>query len=409
MSVCHCAQALLTGHDIPDVNIQDKKGGQLGHEFGVYTVSDLYDSKVERGEIDLDAGQRALALRFDQLLEQLSEKRLSRKTSALGWIFAKKQPQDPTKGLYVWGEVGRGKTMVMDLFFDIVPVRRKGRYHFHEFMRDMHERIKGARKDIAEGRIKGDDPIRPVADALAEEVRLICFDEFSVTDIADAMLLGRLFTRLFELGVVMVATSNVMPDLLYKDGLNRQLFLPFIALLQQQCDIIQLDARTDFRMEKLGGEPVFLHPLTSETSGRFQSMWEILIEGPRAPSDSVSNQGRSIHVPQAWHGIARFTFEDLCAKPLGASDYLKLCCLYHTIFLEDIPVMGRANRNEAKRFIILIDTLYDNQIRLIASAAASPFDLYPDKHGTEGFEFARTTSRLIEMQSRDYLSQGEGV
>ncbi|WP_373236282.1 cell division protein ZapE [Cohaesibacter celericrescens] len=381
----------------------------MGSDFGVHTVSGLYDNKVEHGEIDRDEEQRALALRFDDLLVAISEKRLSRKTSSLGWLFARRQPPETVKGLYVWGAVGRGKTMVMDLFFDAVPVRRKGRFHFHEFMRDMHERIKVARSDIKSGRIKGDDPIKPVADDLAQELQLLCFDEFSVSDIADAMLLGRLFTRLFEHGVIMVATSNVEPRLLYKDGLNRQLFLPFLDLLQHQCDVIELDSRTDFRMEKLGGELVYLHPHNDDTARRFQNMWEILIDGPCAPSDAVVNQGRSIHVPQAYHGFARFSFVDLCAKPLGASDYLRLCGLYHTIFLEDIPAMGRANRNEAKRFIILIDALYDNQIRLIATAAASPFDLYGDDNGTEAFEFARTTSRLIEMQSSDYLSHRESA
>ncbi|TLP46930.1 MULTISPECIES: cell division protein ZapE [Cohaesibacter] len=378
----------------------------MSSELGLYSVSDLYDSKVEHGEIDLDDAQRALAQRFDQLLECLTQKRLSRKTSSLGWLFAKRQAPESVKGLYIWGDVGRGKTMVMDLFYEVLPMRRKGRFHFHEFMRDMHERIKQARADIASGKIDGDDPIRPVADDLAEEVQLLCFDEFSVTDIADAMLLGRLFSRLFEKGVVMVATSNVEPSQLYKDGLNRQLFLPFLDLLMRQCDVEQLQSRTDFRMEKLGGEEVYLHPLNADTAKRFQWMWAQLIGGAKAPSDAVVNQGRTIHVPQAYHGIARFTFNDLCANPLGASDYLRLCSLYHTIFLEDISYLSRTNRNEAKRFITLIDTLYDNQIRLIATAVASPFDLYLDDHGTEAFEFARTTSRLVEMQSRDYLSHG---
>lgn len=372
----------------------------------MYTVSDLYDKKVEQGEIDLDHDQRILALRFDQLLEAVSENRLSNKHSSLGWLFAKKQPKEPIKGLYVWGDVGRGKTMVMDLFFEVVPVRRKGRFHFHEFMRDMHERIKQARADIAAGKIKGDDPIKPVAEDLSEELRLLCFDEFSVTDIADAMLLGRLFTRLFDLGVVMVATSNVEPRFLYKDGLNRQLFLPFIELLGQHCEILRLDSRTDFRMEKLGGAPVYLYPLNDETTEKLQTMWETLIEGPIAPSDAVVNQGRTIHVPQAYHGIARFHFDDLCAKPLGASDYLKLCGLYHTIVMEGIPQLSFANRNEAKRFIIFVDALYDNHVRLIASAAASAFDLYVAERGTEAFEFARTTSRLVEMQSDEYLMEG---
>lgn len=376
-------------------------------EFGVYKVSDLYDSKVERGEIGLDAAQRELAVSFDGLLARVSEKRLSRKTSSLGWLFAKKQPKDPVKGLYVWGDVGRGKTMVMDLFFEVAPVQRKGRFHFHEFMRDMHERIKQARADIAAGKIKGDDPIKPVAEGLAEDMRLLCFDEFSVTDIADAMLLGRLFSRLFDDGVVVVATSNVEPSFLYKDGINRQLFLPFIDMLVRHCDILRLDSRTDFRMEKLGGAPVYLHPLNEETADQFQAIWSVLIEGPLAPSDAVVNQGRTIHVPQAWHGMARFHFADLCAKPLGASDYLKLCSLYHTILLEGVPQLGYINRNEAKRFIILIDTLYDNHVRVIISADASPFDLYIAERGTEAFEFARTTSRLVEMQSDEYLSSAD--
>ncbi len=370
------------------------------------TVSGLYDFKVEHGEIDLDDAQRSLALHFDDLLDRVSTSRLANKHSTLGWLFAKRQSPETVKGLYVWGDVGRGKTMVMDLFFEAAPFKRKGRFHFHEFMRDMHARIKQARADIADGKIKGDDPIKPVAEDLAKEVRLLCFDEFSVTDIADAMLLGRLFTRLFDKGVVVVATSNVQPRNLYKDGLNRQLFLPFIDLLSEQCEILQLDSRTDFRMEKLGGQPIYLHPLNEETDQSIQSMWEALIEGPRAPSDAVSNQGRTIHVPEAYHGHARFHFNDLCAKPLGASDYLKLCDLYHTIVMEGIPQLDFTNRNEAKRFITFIDTLYDNHVRLIASAQASAFELYVAEKGTEAFEFARTTSRLIEMQSDEYLSTG---
>jgi cell division protein ZapE len=370
------------------------------------SVSGLYDFKVEHGEIDLDEAQRALALHYDDLLDRVSTGRLANKHSTLGWLFAKRLAPEQVKGLYVWGDVGRGKTMVMDLFFEVVPFRRKGRFHFHEFMRDMHERIKQARADIAAGKIKGDDPIKPVADDLAKEVRLLCFDEFSVTDIADAMLLGRLFTRLFAKGVVVVATSNVEPRRLYKDGLNRQLFLPFIDLLSQQCEILELDSRTDFRLEKLGGQPIYLLPLGEETDARIQSMWEALIDGPRAPGDAVANQGRTIHVPEAYHGHARFHFNDLCAKPLGASDFLKLCSLYHTIVMEGIPQLGLANRNEAKRFITFIDTLYDNHVRLIASAEASAFELYVAEQGTEAFEFARTTSRLIEMQSDEYLSTG---
>nr|WP_321461453.1 cell division protein ZapE [uncultured Cohaesibacter sp.] len=374
-------------------------------ELGDISVSDYYDSKVRHGEIDADADQRALAVRFDRLLEKVSEKRLSRKTSSLGWLFAKRQSVEPVRGLYIWGDVGRGKTMIMDLFFEIVPVKRKGRFHFHEFMRDMHARIKQARADIASGKIKGDDPIKPVAEDLCRELRLLCFDEFSVTDIADAMLLGRLFSRLFADGVVVVATSNVEPDLLYKDGLNRQLFVPFIQQLKERCEVVRLSSRTDFRMEKLGGQPVYLHPFSDEATARFQSMWESVVEAPRAPSDAVEVQGRTIHVPQAYHGMARFSFADLCAKPLGASDYLRLCELYHTIFIEGVPQFERAMRNEAKRFITLIDTLYDNHIRVIALADVSQFDLGVKLGGTEAFEFDRTASRLTEMQSDEYLER----
>nr|WP_316861929.1 cell division protein ZapE [uncultured Cohaesibacter sp.] len=367
-------------------------------------MSDLYENKVRRGEIDADHGQRELAHRFDGLLDEISEQRLSRKTSSLGWLFAKHRPQnDPVKGLYVWGEVGRGKTMIMDLFYDIAPVKRKGRFHFHEFMRDIHARIKQARADIAAGKIKGDDPIKPVADMLSQELRLLCFDEFSVSDIADAMLLGRLFSRLFADGVVVVATSNVEPGELYKDGLNRQLFMPFIDLLGQYCDVVRLASRTDFRLEKLGGAPVYLYPLTDEKRNQFETIWQKLIEAPCAPSDAVSYQGRSIHVPQAYMGAARFAFEDLCARPLAASDYLRLCEIYHTFFVENIPHFGRNNRNEAKRFILFIDTLYDNHVRLVLSAVAKAAELNSNLNGTEAFEFDRTVSRLIEMQSDEYL------
>jgi cell division protein ZapE len=369
-------------------------------------VLNRYQSLVDAGEISSDAAQLAIARRLDALNAELADYRLTRrKSTGLAWLFSRGEKRQPVRGLYVWGDVGRGKTMLMDLFIEASPVKRKRRAHFHEFMADVHERIHIYRQKLKAGEVKGDDPIAPVAADLADEAWLLCFDEFSVTDIADAMILGRLFTRLFEEGVVVVATSNVVPDLLYRDGLNRALFLPFIKLLQERMGVVKLESRTDFRLEKLAGQPVWIAPASPEADAAMNAAWQRLTGGAAGEPVELTVKGRQVAVPKQAHGVARFSFSDLCEKPLGGADYLAIAHQYHTVLIDRIPVMqGLEKRNEAKRFIILIDALYDNQVKLVASAGAEPHRLYLSDAGTEEFEFHRTASRLIEMRSDDYLA-----
>jgi cell division protein ZapE len=372
--------------------------------------STRYAALVAAGKIEADPAQAAVAERLAALDERLAEHRLARKSSALGWLFGRRdKAEGPVKGLYVYGEVGRGKTMLMDLFFAASPVARKRRAHFHAFMADVHARVRIFRHRLKRGELDGEDPIRLTADGIAAETWLLCFDEFHVTDIADAMILGRLFTRLFELGVVLVATSNVAPDDLYKDGLNRALFVPFIRLLHEHVEVARLDARTDYRLEKLAGVATWYVPADEEAQVALDNAWQKLtglLEGE--PCD-IALQGRVLRVPQAAMGVARFTFHQLCEQPLGANDYLRLAREFHTLIVDGIPVMNYDQRNAAKRFIILIDTLYDNAVKLIASAAAEPAALYRATEGYEAHEFKRTASRLIEMRSESYLALPHGA
>ncbi|MBZ9602186.1 cell division protein ZapE [Phyllobacterium chamaecytisi] len=370
------------------------------------SVRERYDALVHAGDLDDDPSQQRLASRFDRLIHDVATKRLATKSSALGWLFSRKAPRhEIVKGLYIHGEVGRGKTMLMDMFHQLVPVKRKRRAHFIDFMADVHERINAHRQALKKGETKQEDPIPPVANALAEQAWVLCFDEFTVTDIADAMILSRLFRALFERGVVLVATSNVAPDNLYRDGLNRQLFLPFVDILKTHVDVINLDARTDYRLEKLNRMPVFLSPLNDETNRLMDDAWHAATAGATITQDSVKVKGRTVIIPQAARHVARFTFADLCSKPLGAADYTAIIKRYQTIFIDAVPVLDLPRRNEAKRFIILIDLLYDHHVHVVISAAASPNQLYVAKSGNEAFEFDRTASRLFEMQSEDYLAE----
>ena len=369
--------------------------------------SNRYQALVAAGKIEADPAQAELVRAMAALERRLTEHRLAQKSSSLGWLFGKREKQRPLlKGLYVHGEVGRGKTMLMDLFFTSVDVRRKRRAHFHEFMADVHERVHTCRQEMKNGG-NGPDPIQRAAAAIAEESWLLCFDEFHVTDIADAMILGRLFTKLFELGVVMVATSNQAPTGLYKDGLNRALFLPFIDLLRKHCEVTRLDSRVDFRLEKLTGVPTWYVPPDEKAKAALDGAWQRLADGHGAPHELVV-KGHIIHVPMAAMGVARFSFEELCARPLAAADYLKIAHEFHTLIIDHIPVMDFARRNEAKRFIILIDTLYDHAVKLLASAEAEPDHLYTGTEGYEANEFKRTASRLIEMRSQAYLGLPHG-
>jgi cell division protein ZapE len=372
------------------------------------TVIERYNALVNAGEIERDPAQLAVAARLSRLEERLARHRLARKSSQLGWLFGGNERKDPIKGLYIYGEVGRGKTMLMDLFYDMSAVKRRRRAHFHEFMADTHERLNDVRHKMKSGAIAQDDPIKLVASALAAEAWLLCFDEFHVTDIADAMILGRLFTRLFADGVVVVATSNVVPNELYKDGLNRALFLPFIALLSQSMDVVKLEAPKDFRLEKLNAQPVWYVPADEDAEVALNNSWQRLTGTLEGEPFEIAAKGRIIRVPEAAMGVARFSFRQLCEQPLGASDYLRIAHEFHTIILDGIPVMDFPQRNEAKRFIALIDTLYDNGVKLVASAAAEPQSLYLATDGYEANEFKRTASRLIEMRSEAYLAMPHG-
>ena len=371
------------------------------------TFLDQYEALVSSGAIEPDAAQREVAEAFDDLEQRVERYRPLRRQRLLGRLFGDKY-EGPPRGLYVHGDVGRGKTMLMDLFFQASPVRFKRRAHFHEFMAEVHERIYGFRQEIARGELPDGDVIALTANAIFEQAWLLCFDEFHVTDIADAMILGRLFARLFELGTVVVATSNVAPDDLYKGGLNRALFLPFIAQIAKHMSVVRLDARTDFRLEKLAGVKMWLVPADAAAAMALEKAWAKMSgKAPCRPRD-ISIKGRTLHVPCSANGVARFSFAELCEQPLAASDYLRLARDYHTIMIDRIPVMDYGERNAAKRFITLIDTLYDNGVKLMASAAADPLSLYLASEGVEANEFKRTSSRLIEMGSESYLGRPHG-
>jgi cell division protein ZapE len=362
-----------------------------------------YDALVSAGELKPDADQAQAAAKLADIQAQLEA--VPPRGSTL-WRFLGKKP-DPVRGLYLWGGVGRGKSMLMDLFFDAVQINRKRRAHFHEFMLDIHARLKLERE-----KEKG-DPIPPVVEALADEARLLCFDEMVVNNMADAAIMSRLFAGLFDAGVTVVTTSNRHPDDLYKDGLNRQLFLPFIELVKHRLDVMALDGPTDYRRDRLGNAQTWLVPNGPEATAALSQTFFRLTDYPpedraHVPTAEIDvGGGRTLHVPKALKGVAVFSFKRLCAEARGAADYLAIARRFHTVMIVGIPVLGPQNRNEAARFVTLIDALYEYRVKLLAAADAEPDALYPEGDGK--FEFERTVSRLLEMQSEDYLALGHGV
>jgi len=374
------------------------------------TVRQRYEALVAAGTIERDAAQMGLVDKLDALAQRLDELRNGHSLFGLGRLFGfgNGNGNHELRGLYIFGRVGRGKTMLMDLFFDSLELTAKRRAHFNVFMADVHERIRVVREKVKAGEIKDGDPISRVAQAISEETRLLCFDEFAVTDIADAMILARLFTALFAVGVVLVTTSNVEPDRLYEGGLNRALFLPFLKLLQERVEVVELEARADFRLEKLEGEHVWYVPADAAAKAELDRIFGRLTGGAAPAPMTLEVKGHPVQVPLQAQGVARFSFRDLCVEPLGASDYIALAQRFHTLVIDAIPVMGLDRRDPAKRLITLIDTLYERHVKLIASAEAEPDQLYLAEAGHELFEFQRTASRLVEMRSRDYLALPQG-
>lgn len=380
------------------------------------TLLQAYHNLISCGELKSDRDQEQAAAQLDSLAVALTQY-LGKKPSFWERMVSKRQAPLSFKGLYIWGAVGRGKSMLMDLFYQQVSIHSKRRVHFHEFMLEIHAAIHDFRTlDTAarQGRFgrTGDDPLPPVAAEVASGARLLCFDEMHVTDVADAMILGRLFTELFRLGVIVVTTSNRAPDDLYKDGLNRPLFLPFIDLLKQKLEVLSLNGPTDYRLERLGGMPVYYVPngpdATASLSEAFFRLTDYpVVDRAHVPSETLTVQGRPLFVPKALKGVAVFSFKRLCEQPLGAADYLAIAHRYHTVILVGIPRLNPEKHNEAKRFVTLIDALYDNNVKLLCAADAQPGGLYTQ--GTGSFEFERTVSRLMEMQSADYMARGHGL
>lgn len=348
------------------------------------TVDEAYRARVAQGRLHDDPAQAAVLGALERVRAALAQ------PVRRGGLFRK--ASDPVRGLYLWGGVGRGKSMLMDLLYETIDVPKQ-RSHFHAFMQWVHA-------EIGRARARGvDDPIAPVAEVLAAEIRFLAFDEMQISDITDAMIVGRLFERLFALGVTVVTTSNRPPDDLYKDGLNRQLFLPFIGLLKDRLDVHELASPTDYRQGKLEGTRAYFTPVNTAARAAIDAVWHELTGGAAHPL-ILKVKGREVEIPAFHNAVARASFYDLCGRPLGAADYLALAEAARVLILENIPNLGRSNFNEAKRFVTLIDALYEAKVRLICSAAAPPEFLYVEGEGS--FEFERTASRLREMQSQDW-------
>lgn len=367
-----------------------------------------YEQLIADGTITADPAQSSAVDALEKLGDVLST--YSGQMGKQGWaarLGFGAQKQKPPKGLYMWGGVGRGKSMIMDLFYDQSDIQQKQRVHFHAFMQEVHKRLHAFREAQKAGKVAGKkDGVEALSRIISERAWLICFDEFHVTDIADAMILDRLFTHLFNQGVVVVATSNRHPKDLYKDGLQRERFLPFIDVLLEKMDVLELASARDYRLERLQGMEVYISPSGEKASAKLAADFDALTVGVEGREIQIDVNGRSVTISNAAEGVALVSFDELCAKPLGPGDYLEIAARFHTMMIRDIPKLGPSNRNEAKRFVTLIDALYEAKVNLICSAAVPPTELYTEGDGA--FEFERTVSRLMEMQAADYMALPHG-
>ena len=366
------------------------------------TPTQAFETRIAQGLIEDDSAQRTVLLALENLKRMVEcEPERPRKNGVFAWLLPKDTDPPPMQGLYLWGAVGRGKSMLMDMFFHSVNIPNKRRVHFHAFMLEMHARMHAWRQNHP-AKAKQTTPVEPVAEMLARETQLLCLDEMQVTDVADAMILEKLFLTLFELGVSVVFTSNRPPEALYQGGLQRDRFLKFVALVRGRMDVLELSQGEDYRLKQIKSlEQVYAWPINAKNAKFLRDAFDQLIDYQQAYATHFDFLGRSLAIPHAYGGVVKFTFDELCGKPLGVADYLTVARHFHTVLVEEIPLLSPERRNEAKRFVLLIDTLYEHKVKLICTAAAPPEKLYEEGHGS--FEFARTVSRLAEMQSSQYL------
>ncbi len=366
--------------------------------------STLYKKLVDGGRLSRDASQAEILEQMDALTRLLDGYAPSQATMGLGWLLRRNTDRVAPRSVYIWGDVGRGKTLIMDLLHEAIKPVSKRRIHFHAFMQDVHGDIHTFRKAQDKGLVdQSSDPIAAVASQIADEANVLCLDEFQVKDITDAMILGRLFDALLKRGCVVIVTSNIAPDELYRNGLNRNLFEPFIDLIERQFDIIQLNGTTDYRLEKLSGEKLYICPLGPGAAGRMKLMWRKVTGAGDAPGSQLEVKGRVLKVPHAARGAAWFSFADLCEQPLGQADYLAIAREFKIVFIENVPELDESQGNAARRFINLIDSLYDHHAKLVISAETPPQGIY--RFASTPIEFARTVSRLSEMQSAEWWQQ----